>query len=80
MIDRFVRTMTICSCDRPDMVVPEKGVYQTPLLPGFELPRFRLLEVADRWRDSKATSLGCAVSGGFYSKTTSGRHDFLAFW
>jgi hypothetical protein len=31
------------------VVIPEKQVYGTPLLPGFELPLARLLAVADRW-------------------------------
>ena len=32
---------------------PQNGRYQTPLLPGFELPLAALLTVADRWRVSK---------------------------
>jgi len=32
-----------------ELVVAEQETYQTPLLPGFELPLARLLAVADRW-------------------------------
>jgi len=53
IIDRFDRTMTACRCDGPDVVIPHDGIYRTPLLPGFELPLARLLEVADRWQASK---------------------------
>lgn len=53
IIDRFGRTMTVCRFDGPDVVVGQDGTYRTPILPGFELPVARLLEVADRWRASK---------------------------
>ena len=53
IIDRFARTMTVCRSDGPDVVVPHDGAYQTPLLPGFELPLASLLAVADRWTQSK---------------------------
>jgi Uma2 family endonuclease len=53
IIDRFARTLTVCRSDGPDVVIPHDGTYQTPLLPGFELPLARLLAVADRWRASK---------------------------
>jgi len=53
IIDRFGRTMTACRSDGPDVIVAHDGTYRTPLLPGFELPLARLLEVADRWRASK---------------------------
>jgi hypothetical protein len=32
-----------------EVIVTEQETYQTPLLPGFELPLLRLLAVADRW-------------------------------
>ncbi|MFI5461278.1 MAG: Uma2 family endonuclease [Isosphaerales bacterium] len=52
IIDRFRRNMTIFR-DVPEgtseVVVSEQETYQTPLLPGFELPLARLLAVADRW-------------------------------
>ena len=47
IIDRFHRRMTIVRRDQPDVVLGEKDVYRTPLLPGFELPLKRLLDVAD---------------------------------
>jgi Uma2 family endonuclease len=49
IIDRFRRTMTVCRGDEKPQIVREKDVYTTSLLPGFELPLARLLEVADRW-------------------------------
>jgi Uma2 family endonuclease len=52
IIDRFQRTMTVVrqSPKGPDdLVIPETGVYRTPLLPGFELPLAKLFEAADRW-------------------------------
>ncbi len=54
IIDRFRRTMTIhrSTPDGPvEMIVPEGETYQTPLLPGFELPLSVLLDAADAWRD-----------------------------
>jgi Uma2 family endonuclease len=54
IIDRFVRTMTVYSpgSDGFQMqVVTENETYQTPLLPGFELPLARLLAEADEWND-----------------------------
>ena len=53
VIDRFGRTMTAFRADGPDLVVAQDGTYCTPLLPGFELPLARLLEIADRWRAIK---------------------------
>jgi Uma2 family endonuclease len=56
IIDRFRRTMTVFRREPPitgtDTVVTitESEIYQTDLLPGFELPLARLLAVADRWR------------------------------
>lgn len=52
ILDRFQRTLTVVR-NQPagpeERVVHENEVYQTPLLPGFELPLARLLAVADRW-------------------------------
>jgi Uma2 family endonuclease len=52
IIDRFTRQMTVFR-NAPEglseLVVAEQDTYQTPLLPGFELPLARLLAVADRW-------------------------------
>jgi Uma2 family endonuclease len=56
VIDRFRRTMTVYR-DAPEAsaerVVSENQAYQTPLLPGFEVPLARLLATADAWRDSE---------------------------
>ncbi len=52
IIDRFLRIMTVyrnSSQGSIEVVVAEQGIYETPLLPGFELPVARLLTVADRW-------------------------------
>jgi hypothetical protein len=34
-----------------EVVIAEGETYQTPLLPGFELPLSDLLDAADAWRD-----------------------------
>jgi Uma2 family endonuclease len=52
IIDRFHRIMTVYrnTSELPgEVIVAEDGIYQTPLLPGFELPLAQLLAVADRW-------------------------------
>jgi Uma2 family endonuclease len=49
LIDRFRRILTVYRKGVPDLVVAEKDVYRTRLLPGFELPLARLLTAADRW-------------------------------
>jgi Uma2 family endonuclease len=46
VIDRFERTMSIFSGGRVKRVVTEKETYETPLLPGFQLPLVKVLEVA----------------------------------
>jgi Uma2 family endonuclease len=51
IIDRFRRTMTVIrnlADQSGDLVVPEGQTYQTPLLPGFELPLGEILAAADR--------------------------------
>lgn len=53
VIDRFRRAMTIYRREpaQPgEQLIPESGVYRTPILPGFELPLARLFSVADRWK------------------------------
>ena len=51
IIDRFQRTLTVIH-NRPagpeERVITEPATYQTPLLPGFELPLARLLAAADQ--------------------------------
>jgi Uma2 family endonuclease len=56
IIDRFSRTLTVCIF-APDgdheLVIPANQTYATPLLPGYELPLGRLLELAGRWKKNK---------------------------
>jgi Uma2 family endonuclease len=57
IIDRFRRIMTVFINERGRsrvVVVREKDVYRTPLLPGFELPLAQLLAVADEWDEPAA--------------------------
>jgi Uma2 family endonuclease len=52
IIDRFERIMTVHQSAKGKVsttVVKEAEIYQTPLLPGFELPLARLLALADVW-------------------------------
>lgn len=52
VIDRFRRTMTVVRkppVEPAEQVLAAGAHYRTHLLPGFELPLARLLEVADRW-------------------------------
>jgi Uma2 family endonuclease len=49
VFDRFDRSLTVCFADGSETVVPEEGVYETDLLPGFELPLATLLAAADRY-------------------------------
>jgi Uma2 family endonuclease len=54
VIDRFRRTLTVfapTAAGHRTTTVSEDQVYTTPLLPGFELPLARLLQLADRWED-----------------------------
>lgn len=61
IIDRFRRTLTACyppPADPAERVVTEAETYRTPLLPGFDLPLKRLLELADLYNqfdDEEAT-------------------------
>jgi Uma2 family endonuclease len=52
VVDRFRRTLTVFNFtgeSDQERVIPENQKYETPLLPGFELPLSRLLSLADRW-------------------------------
>jgi Uma2 family endonuclease len=54
VIDRFRRTLTVFRKARrkwQKLVIREGETYQTPLLPGFELPLAELLAVADQWKE-----------------------------
>ncbi len=48
VIDRFRRSMTVFRSDE-EVLISETETYQTPLLPGFELPLAKLLVFADRY-------------------------------
>ena len=53
VFDRFAREMSVFSKTGDQIeetVVKQNGIYQTPLLPGFELNLADLLAIADRWR------------------------------
>jgi Uma2 family endonuclease len=54
IVDRFRRTMTVHRNGTEttlELTVVEGGLYQSPLLPGFELPLSELLDAADAWND-----------------------------
>lgn len=54
VFDRFNRTLTVFflpPADPPHRVVTAAESYATPLLPGFELPLQRLLDLADEYED-----------------------------
>jgi Uma2 family endonuclease len=48
VIDRFQHSMTVFTHDT-ELKLSANETYRSPLLPGFELPLARLLEVADRY-------------------------------
>ena len=55
IIDRFRRIMTVIFNEpgrAGELVIREKEIYRTPLLPGFELPLAQLLALADDWDES----------------------------
>lgn len=57
LIDRFQRRMTVFSRYGKRVkkqIVREDDVYTTLLLPGFELPLKRLLQLADSWAERNA--------------------------
>ncbi len=52
IIDRFRRTLTVYTFSGESdqvRVISENQTYESPLLPGFELPLGLLLKLADRW-------------------------------
>jgi Uma2 family endonuclease len=64
VIDCFERTMTVFwapPAEPTEIVIKAEETYRTPLLPGFELPLARLLELADDW-DQAARSKKKGVS------------------
>ena len=57
VIDRFRRTLTVVGFSGDvdqERIIQEKQTYETPLLPGFELPLARLLTLADRWAKKRS--------------------------
>ena len=54
IIDRFQRFMTVIRPDQPDLIVKETEIYQTPLLPGFELPLAEIFKAAARWTKKRS--------------------------
>jgi Uma2 family endonuclease len=54
IIDRFRRTLTVYRARKPRLVIQDKEIYRSPLLPGFELPLAQILAVADQWQRKKS--------------------------
>ena len=52
-IDRFRRQMTVFRADSTEQTIGETEKFQTPLLPGFELPLAQLLALSDEWEDTE---------------------------
>ena len=53
VIDRFRRRMSVFRPDGSEQTVGEQEKFQTPLLPGFELPLSQLLALSDEWEDTE---------------------------
>jgi Uma2 family endonuclease len=52
IIDRFERTLTVVTqtpTGQQERILRENETYSTPLLPGFQLPLQRLLDLANQW-------------------------------
>ena len=54
VIDRFRHDMTVFLPDGSERKVMEHESYQTPLLPGFELPLARLFALSDEWEEEES--------------------------
>jgi len=57
IIHRFRRIISVFRtppAEPAEQVLDESGIYQTPLLPGFDLPLARLLTLADHWSKPRA--------------------------
>ena len=55
VIDRFRRIMSVFTSrggKKGGKSISESETYQTPLLPGFQLPLARLIKVANRWKEN----------------------------
>lgn len=51
VINRFRRNMTVFRQDGSELLIAEQARYQTPILPGFELPLDRLFALSDEWEE-----------------------------
>jgi Uma2 family endonuclease len=51
VIDRYRRQMTVFFLDGTERLVAETETYESPLLPGFQLPLARLLAISDEWSE-----------------------------
>lgn len=56
VINRFHRQLTVFRLDGSEITVPEHERYQSPLLPGFELPLDRLFRLSDEWEETETES------------------------
>lgn len=54
VIDRFAHIMTAFRVDGSQLTVSEQNKYQTPLLPGFELPLAQLFALSDEWEETES--------------------------
>jgi Uma2 family endonuclease len=54
VIDRFRRCMTVFRPDGSEQQILEHDPFQTPFLPGFELPLARLFALSDEWKDTES--------------------------
>jgi Uma2 family endonuclease len=53
VIDRFHRFMMVFRPDGSEQKITESEIFQTSLLPGFELPLARLFALSDEWKDTE---------------------------
>ena len=56
ILDRFQRTMTVIRflpTGPEELVIRAGQTYESPLLPGFQVPLDRLLQAADRWAEAE---------------------------
>lgn len=54
VINRFRHNMTIFRIDGSELLIAEQVRYQTPILPGFELPLERLFALSDEWEETES--------------------------
>ena len=61
IIDRFRRVMTVyrnSADDQIELIVNETDMYRTDLLPGFELPLKRIIELANQFPPQADSNVG----------------------